>query len=95
MMQGDACADEEKVKRLRKAAAKHQDMYREAMTGAGFDRHLFALYVVCRGLGHKSAFLEEVLSFPWTLSTSQQPQQQLMEVPDVNLEPFKDKVHYS
>lgn len=29
---------------------------------------------------------------PWTLSTSQQPQQQIANVPDANLAIFKDKV---
>ncbi|KAF4532019.1 hypothetical protein B566_EDAN011866, partial [Ephemera danica] len=82
----------ERVALLQAAATRHQDLYREAMCGEGLDRHLFAMYVACRGLGHKSPFLEEVLSLPWTLSTSQQPQQQIAEMPDVNHEIFMDKV---
>lgn len=45
---------------FRKAAQKHQNMYRLAMTGAGIDRHLFCLYVVSKYLGVSSPFLAEV-----------------------------------
>ncbi|GMR34736.1 hypothetical protein PMAYCL1PPCAC_04931, partial [Pristionchus mayeri] len=41
---------EERVRLLRTACEKHQDQYRDAMTGRGVDRHLFALYVVKRYL---------------------------------------------
>lgn len=62
---------------FRKASEKHQNMYRLAMTGAGIDRHLFCLYVVSKYLGVSSPFLAEVLSEPWSLSTSQIPQFQI------------------
>ncbi|XP_026519051.1 carnitine O-palmitoyltransferase 1, liver isoform-like, partial [Terrapene carolina triunguis] len=62
---------------FRVAAAKHQALYRRAMTGAGIDRHLFCLYVVSKYLGVDSPFLREVLSEPWGLSTSQTPIQQI------------------
>uniref|UniRef100_A0A670ZN24 Carnitine palmitoyltransferase 1C n=1 Tax=Pseudonaja textilis TaxID=8673 RepID=A0A670ZN24_PSETE len=62
---------------FRVAAEKHQNLYREAMTGAGIDRHLFCLYVVSKYLGLDSPFLREVLSEPWRLSTSQTPIQQI------------------
>ncbi|XP_074534501.1 carnitine O-palmitoyltransferase 1, liver isoform isoform X1 [Halichoeres trimaculatus] len=68
---------EERLKLLKQAAEKHQNMYRLAMTGEGIDRHLFCLYVVSKYLGEDSAFLKEVLSEPWRLSTSQTPLQQL------------------
>eukprot|EP00064_Thunnus_orientalis_P002069 superscaffoldBa00000144_g2076 len=68
---------------FRKAADKHQNMYRLAMTGAGIDRHLFCLYIVSKYLGVDSPFLTQVLSEPWKLSTSQTPQQQLNLV-DIN-----------
>ncbi|XP_059190781.1 carnitine O-palmitoyltransferase 1, liver isoform isoform X1 [Centropristis striata] len=68
---------EECLKLLKLAAEKHQNMYRLAMTGEGIDRHLFCLYVVSKYLGEDSAFLKEVLSEPWRLSTSQTPLQQL------------------
>ncbi|XP_070687445.1 carnitine O-palmitoyltransferase 1, liver isoform isoform X2 [Pempheris klunzingeri] len=68
---------EERLKLLKQAAEKHQNMYRLAMTGKGIDRHLFCLYVVSKYLGEDSAFLKEVLSEPWRLSTSQTPLQQL------------------
>ncbi|XP_032443657.1 LOW QUALITY PROTEIN: carnitine O-palmitoyltransferase 1, muscle isoform [Xiphophorus hellerii] len=68
---------------FRKAADKHQNMYRLAMTGSGIDRHLFCLYIVSKYLGVESPFLKKVLSEPWKLSTSQTPQQQLNLV-DIN-----------
>uniref|UniRef100_H3CYN5 carnitine O-palmitoyltransferase n=1 Tax=Tetraodon nigroviridis TaxID=99883 RepID=H3CYN5_TETNG len=68
---------EERLRLLKKAAEKHQNLYRLAMTGQGIDRHLFCLYVVSKYLGEDSAFLKEVLSEPWRLSTSQTPLQQL------------------
>uniref|UniRef100_A0A8C2C417 carnitine O-palmitoyltransferase n=1 Tax=Cyprinus carpio TaxID=7962 RepID=A0A8C2C417_CYPCA len=67
---------EEKLRLLTQAAEKHQQMYRLAMTGQGIDRHLFCLYVVSKYLGQDSPFLQEVLSEPWRLSTSQTPFQQ-------------------
>lgn len=60
-----------------RAAEKHQNLYRLAMTGAGIDRHLFCLYVVSRYLDVDSPFLKEVLSEPWRLSTSQTSLQQV------------------
>ncbi|XP_039988326.1 carnitine O-palmitoyltransferase 1, liver isoform isoform X2 [Xiphias gladius] len=68
---------EERLKLLKLAAEKHQNMYRLAMTGDGIDRHLFCLYVVSKYLGEDSPFLKEVLSEPWRLSTSQTPLQQV------------------
>uniref|UniRef100_A0A667XCN7 carnitine O-palmitoyltransferase n=1 Tax=Myripristis murdjan TaxID=586833 RepID=A0A667XCN7_9TELE len=68
---------EERLKLLKEAAEKHQNMYRLAMTGKGIDRHLFCLYVVSKYLGEDSPFLKEVLSEPWRLSTSQTPLQQV------------------
>ncbi|XP_077451606.1 carnitine O-palmitoyltransferase 1, muscle isoform isoform X2 [Stigmatopora argus] len=68
---------------FRAAANKHQNMYRLAMTGSGIDRHLFCLYIISKYKGVESPFLEQVLSEPWKLSTSQTPQQQLNLV-DIN-----------
>uniref|UniRef100_A0A4W5LH94 Carnitine O-palmitoyltransferase 1, muscle isoform n=1 Tax=Hucho hucho TaxID=62062 RepID=A0A4W5LH94_9TELE len=68
---------------FRKAADKHQNMYRLAMTGSGIDRHLFCLYIMSKYLNIDSPFLKQVLSEPWRLSTSQTPQQQLNMV-DIN-----------
>ncbi|CAL8263478.1 unnamed protein product [Merluccius merluccius] len=78
--------DKSNITRLelfRKAADKHQNMYRLAMTGSGIDRHLFCLYIMSKYLGMDSPFLKQVLSEPWKLSTSQTPQQQLNLV-DIN-----------
>uniref|UniRef100_A0A671XUW0 Carnitine palmitoyltransferase 1A n=1 Tax=Sparus aurata TaxID=8175 RepID=A0A671XUW0_SPAAU len=73
----ETCAFVRSMIRDETAADKHQNMYRLAMTGQGIDRHLFCLYVVSKYLGEDSAFLKEVLSEPWRLSTSQTPLQQL------------------
>uniref|UniRef100_A0A671QR42 carnitine O-palmitoyltransferase n=1 Tax=Sinocyclocheilus anshuiensis TaxID=1608454 RepID=A0A671QR42_9TELE len=74
----EAGEDREHCRKLfRKAAEKHQNLYRLAMTGSGIDRHLFCLYVVSKYLGVESPFLKEVLSQPWRLSTSQTPVQQM------------------
>ena len=53
-----------------------QQYSRNCMSGEGVDRHLFCLYIVSQGLGIDSPFLNETLSQPWKLSTSQQPQSQ-------------------
>merc|ERR1712113_88425 len=54
----------------------HALLYKDAMTGQGIDRHLFALRVVAYGMNVESRFLTRVFDMPWSLSTSQQPQQQ-------------------
>jgi carnitine O-palmitoyltransferase 1 len=53
----DNISKEEKISLLIKAADKHQQLYRDAMNGKGIDRHLFALYVCCKGLNHVSLFI--------------------------------------
>ncbi|KAF7245500.1 Carnitine O-palmitoyltransferase 1, liver isoform [Varanus komodoensis] len=68
---------EKKRALFKAAAAKHQHLYRLAMTGSGIDRHLFCLYVVSKYLAVESPFLKEVLAEPWRLSTSQTPQQHI------------------
>ena len=45
---------EELQKMFRTACVTHQDLYRDAMCGLGIDRHLFALYVVSKGMGYVS-----------------------------------------
>ena len=45
---------DDKIKLLHRAADKHTQMYKDAMNGKGIDRHLFALYVACKGLGYVS-----------------------------------------
>uniref|UniRef100_A0A673G697 Carnitine palmitoyltransferase 1Cb n=1 Tax=Sinocyclocheilus rhinocerous TaxID=307959 RepID=A0A673G697_9TELE len=56
-----ALEDGEHCRKLfRKAAEKHQNLYRLAMTGSSIDRHLFCLYVVSKYLGVESPFLKEV-----------------------------------
>uniref|UniRef100_A0A673FZH0 Carnitine palmitoyltransferase 1Cb n=1 Tax=Sinocyclocheilus rhinocerous TaxID=307959 RepID=A0A673FZH0_9TELE len=57
----EAGEDGEHCRKLfRKAAEKHQNLYRLAMTGSSIDRHLFCLYVVSKYLGVESPFLKEV-----------------------------------
>lgn len=75
----------EKFRLIQAAARKHQKLYRDCMSGTGIDRHLFALYIVCRGQGYESQFLKGALTLPWTLSTSQQPQQQMDRGFDINI----------
>lgn len=43
---------EELLDLLRVAGIRHQKLYRDAMNGLGIDRHLFALFVVSKGLGY-------------------------------------------
>lgn len=76
-MGDERITNEQRLVLFEKAADKHQNMYRLAMTGAGIDRHLFCLYIVSKLMGIDSPFLKQVLSEPWRLSTSQTPQQQL------------------
>ncbi|KAF3854706.1 hypothetical protein F7725_022761 [Dissostichus mawsoni] len=82
-MEDAGATNAQRLALFRKAADKHQNMYRLAMTGSGIDRHLFCLYIVSKYLGIDSPFLTKVLSEPWKLSTSQTPQQQLNLV-DIN-----------
>ena len=67
----------------------HVQNFKDSMAGKGIDRHLFCLYVVSVWRGVKSPFLEEVLSEPWYLSTSQTPVQQ---TPLFDLQNNLDKV---
>uniref|UniRef100_A0A8C9TUQ0 Carnitine O-palmitoyltransferase 1, muscle isoform n=1 Tax=Scleropages formosus TaxID=113540 RepID=A0A8C9TUQ0_SCLFO len=76
-MEDEGKTNTQRLELFQKAADKHQNMYRLAMTGSGIDRHLFCLYIVSKYLGIDSPFLKQVLSEPWRLSTSQTPQQQL------------------
>ncbi|XP_056307348.1 carnitine O-palmitoyltransferase 1, liver isoform isoform X2 [Danio aesculapii] len=85
-MMDEKTTREERLKLLKAAAEKHQNLYKLAMTGKGIDRHLFCLYLVSKYLGEDSPFLKEVLSEPWRLSTSQTPLQQ-MELFDLKRHP--------
>ncbi|XP_076438763.1 carnitine O-palmitoyltransferase 1, liver isoform-like [Babylonia areolata] len=80
----------DKRRLLREACDHHQVMYKDAMNGKAIDRHLFALYVASRGMGYDCEFLKKVLSIPWTLSTSQQPQQQIATAPNCNEPQYYD-----
>lgn len=72
-MDNPKISTEERVKLLNIACNRHQLAYQDAMCGKGIDRHLFCLYVVSKYLEVESPFLNEVLSEPWRLSTSQTP----------------------
>ncbi|XP_066230123.1 palmitoyl thioesterase CPT1C isoform X1 [Saccopteryx leptura] len=61
---------------FRMAVDKHQALLKAAMCGQGFDRHLFALYIVSQFLHLQSPFLDQVHSEQWQLATSQIPVQQ-------------------
>ncbi|CAG7833590.1 unnamed protein product [Allacma fusca] len=62
---------QDQIKYFQKACDRHQNTYRNAMSGSGCDRHLFGLYAVSKYLKIDSPFLNEALSRPWLLSTSQ------------------------
>eukprot|EP00961_Rhodomonas_salina_P289623 3913415-Rhodomonas_salina.4 len=49
------------------------------MVGQGVDRHLFGLYLVMRGFkwAKDDDFISQAIRIPWTLSTSQSPQNQV------------------
>uniref|UniRef100_A0AC35U8E9 Carnitine O-palmitoyltransferase n=1 Tax=Rhabditophanes sp. KR3021 TaxID=114890 RepID=A0AC35U8E9_9BILA len=70
---------EERVRLMKIAAARHQDLYRDAMCGKGVDRHLFALYVVKRYLEEESPFFDKIFPPTYLLSTSQTPLNQCEE----------------
>lgn len=80
----------EKVCLMKIAGKKHQHISRDCMAGNGVDRHLFALYVVCRWQGYDVPFLKNALAMPWTLSTSQAPQFQTEHEFDSNMKEVKD-----
>lgn len=63
--------DHIRLELLRKACDQHQDYYRNAMSGHGIDRHLFALYIVSKYFQINSPFLDAVFGMTFALSTSQ------------------------
>lgn len=83
---------EKKISLLRQACNVHAKMYKDSMNGMGIDRHLFALYVISKGLDYDCDFLKKCLSIPWTLSTSQVPQQQFSWSPNCDEPRFHDMV---
>jgi carnitine O-palmitoyltransferase 1 len=81
------CPNEERLRLLRLASDRHQELYRDAMTGRGVDRHLFALYVVQRYLEEESPFFNKIFPPTYLLSTSQTPLNQCEEdAKDLSLE---------
>lgn len=72
-MLNPATSRDERVRLLRIACEKHQDQYRDAMTGRGMDRHLFALYIIKRYLEEESPFFDKIFPPTYLLSTSQTP----------------------
>lgn len=72
-MENKTLSSAEKVRLLQKACKRHQSLYVDAMCGRGVDRHLFGLYIVSKYLKLESPFLQEAISEPWRLSTSQTP----------------------
>uniref|UniRef100_A0A914BZZ4 carnitine O-palmitoyltransferase n=1 Tax=Acrobeloides nanus TaxID=290746 RepID=A0A914BZZ4_9BILA len=78
-MLDENASNEERLRLLRIAAVRHQELYRDAMCGKGIDRHLFALYVVQRYLEEESSFFNKIFPPTYTLSTSQTPLNQCDE----------------
>lgn len=74
----------EKMDLMQASSKKHQVLYKEAMAGQGIDRHLFAMLVCASAMGVSSPYLTKAVTAAWRLSTSQQPQQQLLGVWNVN-----------
>ncbi|XP_049811312.1 carnitine O-palmitoyltransferase 1, liver isoform-like [Schistocerca nitens] len=68
---------EDKMSLLKAACAVHIKSCKDAMCGKGVDRHLFCLYILSKYLKTESPFLQEALSEPWRLSTSQTPHNQI------------------
>ena len=65
---------DKKISLLREACNVHAKLYKDAMNGLGIDRHLFALYVISKGLDYVSQifnffvfqFLQQIiLLFEW------------------------------
>ena len=48
---------EEKYRLMLQAAELHGKMYKDCMNGKGIDRHLFSLFVVCKGQGYVSKII--------------------------------------
>lgn len=70
----------ERMRLMQIACKQHQAGYLDAMCGRGVDRHLFCLYVVSKYLQIDSPFLNDVISEPWRLSTSQTPHGQTPKI---------------
>lgn len=73
----------EKIDLMQKSSKTHQALYKKAMAGQGVDRHLFAMMVCASAIGVESPYLKKAVMASWRLSTSQQPQQQLVGVWDI------------
>ena len=58
-------------KLLQTAGKAHSLTVKQALAGEGIDRHLFALYVSSKLKGIESEFLNNVMSIPYRISTSQ------------------------
>lgn len=48
-MENEKLSKKEKQMYLERSIAKHQEMFRGCMNAEGVDRHLFALFVACKG----------------------------------------------
>ena len=58
----ESLTDSEKFNRLKLAIDEHSELIKSAMAMRGIDRHLFGLYVVMRGQGLESEFLDFVVN---------------------------------
>jgi carnitine O-palmitoyltransferase 1, liver isoform len=85
-MEDKSSNNDERKRLLQVACNKHQQLYLEAMTGKGIDRHLFCLYIVSKYLNIETPFLDRVFNEPWRLSTSQTP---LGQTPKTNLNKYE------
>ena len=76
LMEDTTATSAQKAEAIRTACFQHQKTARDASSGHGVDRHLFALYVAHAWAGEPPKFLKDALSMPFKLSTSQIPQRQ-------------------
>jgi carnitine O-palmitoyltransferase 1 len=57
-MGDDSVEPSERYRLLKLASDEHSDITKQAMAMKGVDRHLFALYIIMKGQGYESDFLE-------------------------------------
>ncbi len=70
--------NKERIALLRKACGVHQLLYRNAMAGKGIDRHMFGLYIACKGLGYVSRNLPLLITASKCTNGTQLSQAQIV-----------------
>ncbi|TPP56479.1 Carnitine palmitoyltransferase I [Fasciola gigantica] len=91
-MLDDQRTAEERAALFKIATDQHQLLTRDAISGKGVDRHLFALYITSKFLRMDNSFLKKVLSEPWRLSTSQTPTNQTLQMTLPSTHPDSNRI---